>query len=87
MALTLIVVATFRTSAHIGLAYGLAVNCDFILTTAFLTLVCAPPRVYNSRVYLYIYAQRGNALTLCLPNEILSVYLKLLHNLRLGMGG
>ena len=39
MTLTLIVVATFRTSAHIGLAFGLAVNCDFILTSIFLTMV------------------------------------------------
>ena len=39
MALTIIVVIAFRTSARIGLAYGLAVNMDLVLTTAFLTLV------------------------------------------------
>ena len=39
MALTIVVVIAFRTSARIGLAYGLAVNMDLVLTTAFLTLV------------------------------------------------
>ena len=39
MALTIIVVIAFRTSARLGLAYGLAVNMDLLLTTCFLTLV------------------------------------------------
>ena len=42
MGLTIIVVIAFRTSARLGLAYGLAVNMDLVLTTCFLTLVrCA----------------------------------------------
>lgn len=39
MILTVIVVIAFRTSARLGLAYGLAVNCDLLLTTCFLTMV------------------------------------------------
>ncbi|KAK9804738.1 hypothetical protein WJX72_002866 [[Myrmecia] bisecta] len=39
MLLTLIVVGTFRTSEHIGRAYGLAVIVDMLFTTHFLTLV------------------------------------------------
>lgn len=45
MVLTIIIVVTFRTSAKLGLAYGLAINFDFLLTTCFLTLVrCHLPR-------------------------------------------
>lgn len=39
MILTVVVVIAFRTSARLGLAYGLAVNCDLLLTTCFLTMV------------------------------------------------
>ncbi|DBA68205.1 TPA: hypothetical protein ACH3X2_013822 [Trebouxia sp. C0005] len=39
MALTMIVVGTFQTSARLGNAYGLAVVWDMLLTTQFLTLV------------------------------------------------
>lgn len=37
--LTVAVVIAFRTSARLGLAYGLAVNLDLLLTTFFATMV------------------------------------------------
>ena len=39
MVLTIVVVVAFRTSARLGLAFGLAVNCDFLVTSFFLVLV------------------------------------------------
>lgn len=37
--LTIIVVVAFKTSTRLGLAYGLAVNCDLLLTSCFLIFV------------------------------------------------
>ena len=48
MTLTIVVVVAFKTSTRLGLAYGLAVNCDLLLTSCFLILVCTSQLIYNS---------------------------------------
>ena len=46
MTLTIVVVVAFKTSTRLGLAYGLAVNCDLLLTSCFLILVCTSQLIY-----------------------------------------
>ena len=47
MALTIIVVIAFKNSTRLGLAYGLAVNMDLLLTTCFLSLVRTLSRAHQ----------------------------------------
>ncbi len=74
LALTLAVVVSFQTSARLGLAYGLAVNCGLLLTTFFLTLVRFPipsiPMLVKSGFERFKVEAACSLMSLCPPLRV-----------------